>query len=216
MHGSLFQGMTPHQTAPLELRYSFNAFKAGTIDLANLIERIKGTTSQAIRLLYRFPHFNRAFATAKRFVPYNRVPVFSWTFSENHLHRFTLLGLHKNTRIPVHDHPSMISILFVLSGQIHTSYYDVVKISPRSSIVELARHSERILFNEDVALVIPENGALHSLKALSTNAVFLSLQIITHHDSTIRSWYLPIAPPHNDGTYPLWHRIQNLELPDAV
>jgi hypothetical protein len=216
MHGYRLQGIDLLQITPLELKRYVSSFEAGAIGLNDLIAQIKMTICQLECYLFSLPYFIETLTTAKQFTPQKRRPVFFWTFSESAIHRFSLLGIHKHVSIPLHDHPGMISIAYVLYGQIHTQQYILLSTTQNLLFAELERRKEQSLNVGEFTVAMQEMGNLHNLRALSRNAVCLNLQIVTYADKRARSWYFPDTRQQRDDTLSLCYIVQNRELLDAI
>jgi hypothetical protein len=181
------------------------------------LNRRAGYTCRALRLAFDSrPSSRRSCQQAAGFEPSTRHPVFSQTLSEDKHHRLTLLGLHQERRIPVHDHPGMSGIIFVLSGRMHSRQYAQGAQSHGDKVVELVPISDRLLGSNDFALVMPRTGHLHSLQALDRNAVFLSLHLMKSPHPQLQSWYFPAMPVDTDRSCRYWHKIQNTRFPNGI
>ena len=184
--------------------------------MRDLNARVKEICRELRASLDSTPSGMRSRAAASAFMPSPGEPVYSQTLSEDSDHRLTLVGLHETRRVPMHDHPDMVGLLLVIDGRIHSEQCSFSKQAGQRAVVELAPCADRILEEDDFAIVSSQTGSLHSLHALDGNAVCLSLHLFTGPQRRPQSWYFPAAPHGMDRDCKLWHQLKNRRFPNGI
>ena len=106
-----------------------------------------------------------------------------------------ILNIHHHQAVPLHDHPGATGILRIISGKAEIWQFDEVNSSNKSAEVnevELQRVSYRILKAGDMAVLTPQQGNIHALRALTGRCRMLDF-FIPPYDRSRRSWYEPLT-----------------------
>jgi hypothetical protein len=196
------------QHAPLRLKDIADSHKSGEICLDALISESTYEIQQLSNILFSLPGFLAALDSASHYAPVDGCPLYTLSLSSSHCHRITLLGIPKGVKIPLHDHPEMVSIVLLLSGRIYSPRYQLVSGRNEYRLVKLSRCTEQIHAAHDIVVMTPDSCNLHSLEAISTQAVCLSIQISTQSRLNSQSFYFPAQHNSSDNTHRLWHRVQ--------
>lgn len=205
-------------TDPLvrELEKDVESFRAGRLCLEDFTRNATAKTCALEASLRAVSDFRDACDIARTFTPSGNQRVYSQPVSETGYYRITLLGIHRQSPVPVHDHPGMISLVLVLEGQLYAPQYEVTTHGNANILVELTPRSEQILKRGDVAVVMSETGSLHSLKPLVSNALCLTLQLYIEQSNELRSWYFPRTLDKQGMPPALWYRIQHKEICNGI
>jgi quercetin dioxygenase-like cupin family protein len=200
----------------LQLEKDVDSFRRGRLCLEDL-KRIAAAKICALETSLRaISDFRHACDCARAFTPSGNQRVYSQSISESGHYRMTLLGIHRQSPVPVHDHPGMISLVHLLEGQLHAPQYEITAHGDGNMLVELTSRSSYTLDPGDIAIVMTETGSLHSLRSLVNNAVCLTLQLHIEQGYALRSWYFP-RDLHKQGMNPaLWYRIRNKEISNVI
>jgi len=209
------QGIRNRRAMVLELNDDVDLYRSGDLCL----DEFTGKTTSIARALERsltlLPAFNEACDTARSFVTSATQPLYSRQFDGCRHYSISLLGIHPEFRIPVHDHPSTVSLFHVIEGRVQATHYDIVDQSGQNAFIQLASCSGKVLENGDAVVTMPDIENLHSLQALDRNAVCLTLQLYTRQEREPRSWYFPLASGQRSNTA-LWYRIQDKEICNGI
>jgi hypothetical protein len=216
MPGLDHQEITSARNLLLEPGENTDSSRRPDFCLDNLIERVAGQARNLEASLSLLSSFREACETARSFSPSATRPVYSRELQNNRNEALSLLGIHPESRIPVHDHPGMLSLLHVIEGRIHAPRYDITGCHEGNGFVELVRHSGKILESGDAAVILPYTGNLHSLQALDRNAVCLTLHLHLRQDREPRSWYFPLASEQRGNSSVLWYRKQDKEICNGI
>jgi hypothetical protein len=193
-----------------------DSHKAGKICLDALVYESTSEIQQLSNILFSLPVFLAALDSAIHHAPVDGCPLYTLPLSSSHCHRITLLGIPKGVKIPLHDHPEMVSIVLFLSGRIYSPRYQLTSGRNEYRLVELNRCTEQIYSAHDIVVMPPDSCNLHSLEAISTQAACLSIQISTHSRLNSQSLYFPAQHGSSDNTHRLWHRVQLREPYQSV
>lgn len=199
----------------LELGKDVDSFRNGTLSLADFIRNATEVACALKTGLRMVPDFIHACEAARSFTPCREKPVHSQTLSETRHYRITLLGIHRESPVPVHDHPGMISLVLLLEGQLHAPQYEISEQRRGSMFVQLVTRSKKILQPEDIAIAMNETGSLHGLQPLDRNAVCLTIQLRIEQERTPRSWYFPLTSRQRNRSA-LWYRIEDKEISNGI
>jgi hypothetical protein len=200
----------------LQLENDVDSFRRGRLRLEDLKRIAAAKTCVLETSLRSASDYRHACDCARAFTPSGNLRVYSQSISESGHYRITLLGIHRHSPVPVHDHPGMVSLVHLIEGQLHAPQYEITAHGCGNMLVELAPRSGQMLQCGDVAIVMPETGSLHSLKPLARNAVCLTLQLDTEQSNEPRSWYFPRALDKQGLNPALWYRIRNREICDGI
>jgi hypothetical protein len=118
-----------------------------------------------------------------------------------------ILNIHGDHLVPLHDHPGATGMLRIISGETEVWQFDEVKAgkgkrenvkgsrsenAAEQDSVELVRFKHRVLRPGDTALLTPEEGNIHALRAASRQCSMLDFFIPPYVRSQ-RSWYEPLV-----------------------
>lgn len=103
-----------------------------------------------------------------------------------------VLNIEQGNDVPLHDHPGATGMLRILSGEAEVWQYDVVSDGDAEAGAVLRRVSHHILRPGDTAVLYPELGNIHALRALSAECRMLDC-FVPPYARAMRSWYEPEA-----------------------
>ena len=111
-----------------------------------------------------------------------------------------ILNIDSDQLVQLHDHPGATGMVRIISGEVEAWQFDVLmqdkekkgKGADGRDIAELTRVSHRILKAGDMAVLTPEKGNVHALRAISKQCRMLDFFIPPYQRSE-RSWYEPLA-----------------------
>lgn len=86
--------------------------------------------------------------------------------------------LHKNQRMPIHDHPNMIGILKVIKGCVRVNSYTLIGHEPQKSgcgIVTTKKQTLEVCKGDPACVLTPSERNYHSIVALNGEAAFLDV-----------------------------------------
>ncbi len=104
-----------------------------------------------------------------------------------------ILGIEREQIIPLHDHPGATGMMRILSGTVEVWIFDEVKqaaSTAEADIVDLALVSHRTLSAGDTAVLTPNKGNIHALRAISEECRMLDF-FIPPYSRSKRSWFEP-------------------------
>lgn len=107
-----------------------------------------------------------------------------------------ILTIEKEQPVPLHDHPGATGMLRVLEGELEVWQFDRLQGSASHRDKEhavLQRVSRRILHPGDTALLSPDKGNIHALRAISRECSMLDY-FIPPYVRSARTWYEPEEP----------------------
>ena len=105
-----------------------------------------------------------------------------------------ILNVGNDQLVQLHDHPGATGLVRIISGETEVWQFDLVKEKKKvngENIATLSRVSHRILRAGDVAVLTPNKGNIHALKAVSKECRMLDF-FIPPYERSQRSWYEPI------------------------
>lgn len=106
-----------------------------------------------------------------------------------------VLTIDNDQLVPLHDHPGATGMLRILSGETEIWQFDPAMTGKEHSsgqdITRLVRVSHRILKAGDTAILTPERGNIHALRAVSKKCSMLDFFIPPYRRSQ-RNWYEPL------------------------
>ncbi len=109
-----------------------------------------------------------------------------------------ILNIERDQDVPLHDHPGATGMVRVLTGEVEVWQFDrTVKAADRSgnhAVLELVTH--RVMQPGDIAVLSPDSGNIHALRARSKTCSMLDY-FIPPYERSERTWYQPV----DDG----WH-----------
>lgn len=109
-----------------------------------------------------------------------------------------ILNISSDQLVQLHDHPGATGLLRIISGETEVWQFDVTKQANSkndkdnkdNNIAELVRVSRRVLKAGDTAVLTPDSGNVHALRALSRQCSMLDFFIPPYQKSQ-RNWYEP-------------------------
>jgi hypothetical protein len=214
--GGDHMSITLSQSTQLYLRDIANNHNTGRACLDDLVTQTKCQFRQLEGFLHNSNSYLMAFDAAQNYLPTKERPVYSSTLAYTHYYRITLIGIPKNTSIPLHDHPNMVSIVVFLSGRIHSPIYRLVSKDCGYNLAELENCSEQTYSQNDITVLTPHTGNLHSMEALTAKAVYLSIQISKSSSFSKQSYYFPAVPIAAESKRSLWFSIPFRMHPDEA
>ena len=113
-----------------------------------------------------------------------------------------ILTIEQGEDVPLHDHPGATGMVRVLTGEVEVWQFDR---SVTSAAIEtdaqavLERVTHRILRPGDTALLSPERGNIHALRARSKTCSMLDYFIPPYQRSK-RTWYQPVDNDWHNST----------------
>jgi len=110
-----------------------------------------------------------------------------------------ILTIERDLDVPLHDHPGATGIVRVLTGEAEVWQFDrTVKATDRSvdhDVLELVTH--HVMQPGDMAVLSPERGNIHALRARSKTCSMLDY-FIPPYERSERTWYLPVENDWHD------------------
>jgi len=111
-----------------------------------------------------------------------------------------ILNINSEQLVQLHDHPGANGLLRIIDGEAEVWQFDVVaqitedkaEAAENREIEELVRVSHRVLRPGDTAVLTPEKGNIHALRALSKECKMLDF-FIPPYQRNQRSWYEPLV-----------------------
>ena len=114
-----------------------------------------------------------------------------------------ILNINSEQLVLLHDHPGASGVLRIISGETEVWQFDKIAsgIGQEGSMTaELKRVSHRVLKPGDTAVLIPDRGNIHALRAISKQCSMLDF-FIPPYKTSQRSWYQPLDNNwHNSET----------------
>lgn len=107
-----------------------------------------------------------------------------------------ILNIVSDQLVQLHDHPGATGMLRIISGETEVWQFDAVtqeadQEKGGKAIAVLTRVSRRILKAGDTAVLKPDTGNIHALRAISPECSMLDFFIPPYQRSQ-RSWYEPL------------------------
>lgn len=113
-----------------------------------------------------------------------------------------ILTIDRDQDVPLHDHPGATGMVRVLTGEVEVWQFDRVAKSAEESgdhaALELVRH--RVMLPGDIAVLSPDSGNIHALRARSKQCSMLDYFIPPYVRSE-RIWYLPVDKNWHDKAH---------------
>ena len=117
-----------------------------------------------------------------------------------------ILYIEQGHDVPLHDHPGATGMVRVLSGEVEVWQFDPTATTGDQVMLERVTH--RVLRSGDIAMLSPDNGNIHALRARSQTCRMLDYFIPPYVRSE-RNWFLPV-----DGDWGERQRIRCLRIPE--
>ena len=105
-----------------------------------------------------------------------------------------ILNIDSEQLVQLHDHPGATGMLRIISGEAEVWQFDRAASSALAEDIEhaeLHRVSRRILKPGDTALLTPDSGNIHALRAVSRQCRMLDI-FIPPYTRSQRSWFIPM------------------------
>ena len=133
-----------------------------------------------------------------------------------------ILSINNDQPVPLHDHPGASGMLRIISGETEVWQFDEINSGNNSreknggdqDIVELELAMHRVLKPGDVALLTPEQGNIHALRALTAQCSMLDF-FIPPYERSQRSWYKPLTNNWFDKEKVACRKFPQAEFPRA-
>lgn len=107
-----------------------------------------------------------------------------------------VLDIDNSQMVQLHDHPGATGMLRIISGETEIWQFDPLMTGKESNdkhdVTELVRVSHRILKAGDTAILTPDRGNIHALRAVSKKCSMLDFFVPPYQRSQ-RNWYEPLA-----------------------
>ncbi len=105
-----------------------------------------------------------------------------------------ILNIDSEQMVQLHDHPGATGMVRIISGETEVWLFDEAKQSEAESqqdVTELVRVSRRILRAGDTAVLTPNKGNIHALRAISKECRMLDF-FIPPYERSQRNWFEPL------------------------
>jgi hypothetical protein len=110
-----------------------------------------------------------------------------------------ILNIERDQDVPLHDHPGATGMVRVLTGEVEVWQFDRAgKAADRSGdhdVLELVTH--RVMQPGDTAVLSPDSGNIHALRARSRECSMLDY-FIPPYERSERTWYRPVDDDWHD------------------
>ena len=109
-----------------------------------------------------------------------------------------ILNIDSDQLVQLHDHPGATGMVRIISGEVEAWQFDVLAQDERAKgageqgVAELVLVSHRVLKVGDMAVLTPDRGNIHALRAISKQCRMLDFFIPPYQRSQ-RNWYEPLA-----------------------
>ena len=198
--------MTEIMENSFELPRDIKEYVQITLDQRQNVESLVPLIQHIYVDLQRSQVFKDLVEMARHFTPNEERPVFHQALAENDQYRLSLIGIHRFFPIPVHNHPHMMGVQFIVHGHIQVRHFKLLETIREPSLVSLECLSDNIFRTGSTATIEKVSNNLHGLQAVNVTAVCLALQVppcIAHK----QAWYFPARPfaDHNQPT--TWNRV---------
>ena len=110
-----------------------------------------------------------------------------------------ILNIDSDQLVQLHDHPGATGMVRIISGEVEAWQFDeagqdravTAESADKKDVTDLARVSHRILKTGDMAVLTPDRGNIHALRAISKQCSMLDFFIPPYRRSQ-RNWYEPL------------------------
>jgi len=104
-----------------------------------------------------------------------------------------LLTIEQSRDVPLHDHPGATGMVRILSGEVEVWQFDrSAAVSKTVGLAVLERVTHRVMRPGDIAVLSPDRGNIHALRARSKECSMLDYFIPPYRRSE-RTWYQPMG-----------------------
>ena len=103
-----------------------------------------------------------------------------------------ILNIEQGQDIPLHDHPGATGMVRVLTGEVEVWQFDrsIMTVEESDGQAALERVTHRIMRPGDIAVLLPDSGNIHALRAHSRQCSMLDY-FIPPYERSKRTWYQP-------------------------
>ena len=103
-----------------------------------------------------------------------------------------ILNIGQGQDVPLHDHPGATGMVRVLTGEVEVWQFDrsIMTVEESDGQAALERVTHRIMHPGDIAVLLPDSGNIHALRAHSRQCSMLDY-FIPPYERSERTWYQP-------------------------
>jgi len=103
-----------------------------------------------------------------------------------------LLTIEQSQDVPLHDHPGATGMVRILSGEVEVWQFDrSAAVSKTEGLAVLERVTHRVMRPGDIAILSPDRGNIHALRARTKECSILDY-FIPPYGRSERTWYQPV------------------------
>ena len=105
-----------------------------------------------------------------------------------------ILNIDSEQMVQLHDHPGATGMVRIISGETEVWLFDEVKqgeANNQQDVTQLKRVSHRVLRAGDTAVLTPNKGNIHALRAISKECRMLDF-FIPPYERSQRNWFEPL------------------------
>ena len=103
-----------------------------------------------------------------------------------------LLTIEQNQDVPLHDHPGATGMVRILSGEVEVWQFDrSAEVGKTEGLAMLERVTHRVMRPGDIAMLSPDRGNIHALRARTRECSMLDY-FIPPYGRSERTWYQPM------------------------
>jgi len=103
-----------------------------------------------------------------------------------------VLTIEQNQDVPLHDHPGATGMVRIISGEVEVWQFDrSAAVSKTEGLAVLERVTHRVMRPGDIAVLSPDRGNIHALRARSKECSMLDY-FIPPYGRSERTWYQPM------------------------
>ena len=119
-----------------------------------------------------------------------------------------ILNIGQDQDVPLHDHPGATGMVRILSGEVEVWQFDLASMTtePANNRAVLERVTHRVMQPGDIAVLSPDSGNIHALRARSKTCSMLDY-FIPPYVRRERSWFLPVDENWGDRSHISCQRI---------
>ncbi len=152
---------------------------------------LAGWLEELAPALQRSPTLRSWIESARQFRPAPGAPVRCTRLAEDTGYRLSLLAIHPDRSIPLHDHPGIHGAQRCLEGALLVRQFDLAAQQPPGPNLTLLRPAGQLrLTGRRTATLTPTLANIHAMQAERAPTVLLSVQIL-RAGAPLPSWYFP-------------------------
>ena len=104
-----------------------------------------------------------------------------------------ILNIEQDQDVPLHDHPGATGMVRILSGEVEVWQFDLASMTtePANNRAVLERVTHRVMQPGDIAVLSPDDGNIHALRARSKTCSMLDY-FIPPYERSERTWFQPV------------------------